>query len=480
MSDLVIAVKNVSKAYRMWESPSARLTVPLMETAAKMLPGGQALRTRAASRYRDFWALKDISFELKRGEAIGIIGRNGSGKSTLLQIIAGTLQPTRGEVQVTGRVAALLELGSGFNPDFTGRENVHLSAAVLGLSRAEIDARFDEIAAFAEIGEFMDQPVKTYSSGMMVRLAFAVNTCVDPDILMVDEALSVGDAPFQAKCFRRLRQLIDKGVSLLFVSHDIGTVRSICSRALWLKEGNTEMWGEAKPVAREYEKFCWREQGVVLDSKVKEAAIASAAPVASPAKPLGTPATSSPVPIPAALFAENKEYQAARARSRYGTGQISITNLVLTNPAHELTTSFEYADVATIWVLLEIKEAASSECVVSFLLRDLKGNPVIATQDVTIRRRIDGQPGQRLVARTTFPLPLHHQKYVLHVAVFGFKNGLVHMAGQYDFNNAVLWDVVDEAIFLEVRPCAIMPLSGPVHLDRPVEIIAIPPTPNPP
>ncbi|MBI2813932.1 MAG: ABC transporter ATP-binding protein [Opitutae bacterium] len=464
-----ITAHHLSKAYRIWTDPSQRLFSPLLAETGRLLPGGlgRGLQRRAAAGYRDFFALTDVSFEVKRGEAVGIVGRNGAGKSTLLQLIAGTLQPSAGSIEVNGRVAALLELGAGFNPDFTGRENVHLSAAVLGLSRQETESRFDEIAAFADIGDFLDQPVKTYSSGMMMRLAFAVNTCVDPDILIVDEALSVGDAPFQAKCFRRLRQLIEKGVSLLFVSHDLSTVRSICSRALWLKNGRPEIWGEAKQVAREYEKFCWQEQGVVLNGAEENR---SKAPIYNP--PAASVATEQ-VQAPAALFASNAPYAAMRERSRYGTGHVSINNVVMTNPAGEPATMFEYADTVTIWVLIEVKQPVATECVISFLLRDLKGNPVIATQDVTIRRRMDGPAGQRFVARTTLPLPLHHQKYVLHVATFGFKNGLVHTDGRYDFGNAVLWDVIEEAAILEVRTCPAMPLSGPVHLDRPVEITAL-------
>ena len=475
-SKVAISVTGLSKAYRIWRDPAQRLISPLLTEASVWMPQALSKRVqaRATAGYRDFFALKDVSFEVKRGEAVGIVGRNGAGKSTLLQIIAGTLQPTSGECHVNGRVAALLELGAGFNPDFTGQENVYLSGAVLGLSKAEVTARFDEIAAFADIGEFIEQPVKTYSSGMLMRLAFAVNTCVDPDILIVDEALSVGDAPFQAKCFRRLRQLIDKGVTILFVSHDIGTVRSICSRAQWLKNGQPELWDEAKVVAKEYEKFCWREQGVVLDSSSQSTAITPTALLpTSSMSALETPARAK-IPVPAALFDQGTAFAAMRERSRYGTGQVSITNVVLTNPAGELTTAFDYADVVTIWVLIEVKQPVSSQCVVSFLLRDLKGNPVIATQDVTIRRKIAGISGQRFVAHTTLPVPLHHQKYVLHVAVFGFRNGLVHTEGRYDFNNAVLWDVVDEAIILEVRTCPTMPLSGPVHLDRPVEITEIP------
>ncbi len=257
MSDPVISVENVSKAYRIWENPSARLTAPLLETTAAALRGVPArwLKDKAAKSYRDFWALKDVSFELRRGESIGIIGRNGSGKSTLLQIIAGTLQPTEGTVKVNGRVAALLELGSGFNPEFTGRENVHLNGAVLGLSRSEVEAKFAEVTAFADIGDFIDQPVKTYSSGMMIRLAFAVAVTVEPDILIVDEALSVGDVFFQQKCFKRVREMLSSGVSLLFVSHDTGAVQNLCDRAILLGQGKPIFSGPPEEAVSRYFAF---------------------------------------------------------------------------------------------------------------------------------------------------------------------------------------------------------------------------------
>src|SRR3990167_2532409 len=196
-SETAIKITNLSKCYHIYDKPHDRLLQMLMRGRKQY--------------YREFWALNDVSFEIKKGETVGIIGRNGSGKSTLLQMICGTLNPTKGQVETHGRIAALLELGSGFNPEFTGRENVYMNASVLGLSNEEIDARFDDIAAFADIGEFIEQPVKTYSSGMMVRLAFAVIAHVDADILVIDEALSVGDAFFTQKCMRFLRKFMEKG-----------------------------------------------------------------------------------------------------------------------------------------------------------------------------------------------------------------------------------------------------------------------------
>ena len=256
MSDPIISVEALTKAYRIWAHPSARLKSPLLETATKFLPPRtpfrRALAARAARGFRDFYALREVSFSVRRGEATGIIGRNGSGKSTLLQLIAGTLTPTAGRVDVQGRVSALLELGSGFNPDFTGRENVYLNGAILGLSRRQIDARYPAIAAFAEIDEFLDQPVKTYSSGMMMRLAFAVAVNVDPDLLIVDEALSVGDVFFTQKCFERIREILQRGATLIFVSHDMAAVQNLCDRALLLHHGRLAFDGRPDDCVARY------------------------------------------------------------------------------------------------------------------------------------------------------------------------------------------------------------------------------------
>jgi lipopolysaccharide transport system ATP-binding protein len=246
-NDVAIRVQNLAKCYQLYAAPRDRLKQFAVPRLQRLL--GQEAR----QYFREFWALRDISFEVKRGEALGIIGKNGSGKSTLLQIIAGTLTPTNGEVQVNGRVAALLELGSGFNPEFTGRENVYLNGSILGFTRDQMDHRIEEIAAFADIGQFMDQPVKHYSSGMFVRLAFAVQACVEPDILIIDEALSVGDIFFQQKCHARMEELLAGDTALLFVSHDMGAIEKYCSTALLLNHGQTSFYGKPSlAVARYY------------------------------------------------------------------------------------------------------------------------------------------------------------------------------------------------------------------------------------
>ncbi|WP_373922436.1 ABC transporter ATP-binding protein [Duganella sp. Root198D2] len=244
-SDIAIKVEHLSKCFQIYDKPRDRLK--------------QMLARNRKQYFREFWALRDVSFEIKRGETVGIVGRNGSGKSTLLQIICGTLNPTKGSVQTFGRIAALLELGSGFNPEFNGRENVYMNAAVLGLAQDEIDARFNDIVAFADIGDFIEQPVKTYSSGMMVRLAFAVAINVDPEILIVDEALSVGDELFQRKCFSRIEAIRAKGATILFVSHSGGTVVDLCDRAILLDAGEHLAIGAPKQIVGWYQKLMYAE-----------------------------------------------------------------------------------------------------------------------------------------------------------------------------------------------------------------------------
>ncbi|MDD5410226.1 MAG: ABC transporter ATP-binding protein [Methylobacter sp.] len=245
-NDIAIRVSNLSKCYHIYDAPRDRLK-------QFVLPRLQRLARQPSKQYfREFWALKDVSFEVKKGETVGIIGRNGSGKSTLLQMICGTLNPTSGSIQTNGRIAALLELGSGFNPEFTGRENVYMNAAVLGLNQSEVDERFEEITEFAGIGEFIDQPVKTYSSGMTVRLAFAISVCVEPDILIVDEALAVGDAAFQFKCMERLQSLTQSGTTLLFVSHDMSMVKNFCESAIYLQSGSKRVQGSPEEIAELY------------------------------------------------------------------------------------------------------------------------------------------------------------------------------------------------------------------------------------
>lgn len=251
--EAIISLDNVNKMFPIYKSPHYRFLQMLSPARDK------------ERWYKKFLALRDISIEIGRGETFGIVGRNGSGKSTLLQIICGILSPTSGTVGVKGRIAALLELGAGFNPEFTGRENVFLNGTVLGLTKEEVGERFDEIAAFADIGDYIDQPVKSYSSGMYVRLAFAVAIHVTPDILIIDEALSVGDEAFQRKCFARINSLRDSGVTILFVSHSAGIVTELCNRALLLDRGEVLALGPPREVVAKYHKMLFAPQDKVAE-----------------------------------------------------------------------------------------------------------------------------------------------------------------------------------------------------------------------
>lgn len=242
--EYAVEINGVSKCFFVYKKPADRLKQFIFPR----------IGLRNKRYYSEFWAVNNVSLKVKPGETVAIIGRNGSGKSTLLQMICGTLNPTMGSIKVNGKIAALLELGSGFNPEFTGRENVYLNASVYGLSRNEIDEKFPEIVKFADIGEFIDQPVKTYSSGMYVRLAFAVIAHVDADVLVIDEALAVGDAVFTQKCMRFIRNFQKKG-TLLFVSHDMSSVQNLCEKALWINKGNTISYGSSKDIADDYLKF---------------------------------------------------------------------------------------------------------------------------------------------------------------------------------------------------------------------------------
>ena len=260
-SEVVITVKNLSKSYHIYSHPRDRLKQFILPRLRRVLglPPKQYCH--------DFWALRDISFEVKRGETIGVIGQNGSGKSTLLQMISGTLTPSSGEIAISGKITALLELGAGFNPEFSGRENVFLNAAIFGIPRETIEQKFEEIAAFADIGDFIEQPVKTYSSGMYARLAFAVATALDPEILVVDEILSVGDVFFQARCMRKLDEFRERGGTVFFVTHDTYSVERICTRAIVLNKGRKVFEGGTADAVNVYYKMS-REEPVAASSSL--------------------------------------------------------------------------------------------------------------------------------------------------------------------------------------------------------------------
>jgi lipopolysaccharide transport system ATP-binding protein len=452
-SDPIITVDNLSKAYRIWETPAARLKSPLLTGAASMFPKNsaphRALHARAARGWRDFYALHDVSFTVRRGEAVGIIGRNGSGKSTLLQIIAGTLQPTAGKVHVAGRVNALLELGSGFNPDFTGRENVYLAGAILGFSERQINERFITITAFADIGDFIDQPVKTYSSGMMMRLAFAVQTTTEPNILIIDEALSVGDAPFQAKCFARLRHLQDRGCTILFVSHDVGVVRSFCQKAIWIKQGRIEAQGNVSSACDTYQRECERATGIEI-AEYSPSSTSLASNTAGPTQQTW-------------LAADRTVFEHNASLQRIGNGPLKMHNFFLVNERVGRTSAFHWDETVTAVCIITAPNGYKGYFQIGVLCKNLQGIEILSTSDRTHSHELDLLPGETQVVTLRFRLPLRGGKYYICTGLFTFPSDARFPHGTYDFTRSTLNDRVEFAAFIEIEPQFNLSIYGPVH-----------------
>ena len=387
--DVVISVKNVSKCFEMYEKPVHRLYQTLCAGKKKF--------------YKEFWALKDIDLEVRRGECVGIIGRNGAGKSTLLQIITGTLAPTSGAVDIKGRVAALLELGSGFNPEFTGRENVYLNAAILGLTREETDARFAEIEGFADIGDFINQPVKTYSSGMMVRLAFAVNAFVEPDVLIVDEALAVGDVAFQYKCYQKMRSILaDKNKVVVFVTHDMSTVKTFCTRVYWLNRGCVEAVGSPLQIVERYLAYmCGSASPPTQGTK----------PEPSQTEERGEADVLLPV-LPSALS--------------NGAGGAEITHVGLFDENGRRLQ--QVSGTQRVRLLFRFKAEAEIETpLVAFHLTDRKGTSILGSNNTVTEDTFEAIPaGASRLVTFEFTLPeLQNDEYLFLLAVNSFKNGVI-------------------------------------------------------
>jgi lipopolysaccharide transport system ATP-binding protein len=402
-SDVAITVKGLGKSYRIYERPADRLKQTL---AAKLHRALGTLR-RTASRppvyFREFWALQDVSFDIRRGETVGIIGRNGSGKSTLLQLICGTLTPSQGELEVHGRVAALLELGAGFNPEFTGRENVYMNGTILGLSKEQIDARYEDIVAFADIGEFIDQPVKTYSSGMFVRLAFAVIAHVDADILIIDEALAVGDAVFTQKCMRFLRRFKESG-TVLFVSHDISAVVNLCQRAIWLDKGHLKMAGTAKAVCEAYQQSVFEEQHG--PSAISQSRSASGQEAPSDDRRSGAASIPASASAPAALAIEQFHFDPDRPG--FGAGGIVITDVGLLD-SQELPLNRLVEGLETVIVSVRCRAKQDVEGpIVGFYIKDRLGQTLFGenTYQTRLMNPLSLKKGQSFVSRFAFTMPI--------------------------------------------------------------------------
>lgn len=417
MGEAVISLKNVSKCFKRYARPVDRLKELL-------LPG--------KIRSEKFWALQPLNLEIHKGETLGIIGQNGSGKSTLLQMIAGTLQPTTGEIAVKGRVSALLELGSGFNPEFTGRQNVFFNGRILGLTQAEIAARFDDIASFADIGDFIDQPVKTYSSGMFVRLAFAVAVNVSAEILIVDEALAVGDVIFQYRCMRRMKELMDSGITTLFVSHDPGAVRTLCNRAILLHQGKLVSSGRPEQLMNQYVKM-------MTDLELERSN--------QPAK------QSSPRSLNSQL-----DTTADFSRARRGSQTIQIMSVSLLDQTGETTEplpTVTFGELATIRIKLKASSSVP-ELIVGFFICNKNGVELLGTN--TLEEGLQLKPlsaDDQLTVEFRLKIPLRPDAYSLTVAC---TESMV----------AVTSDWIENVLVFQVLP----PIDGRrIHalVDHPIE-----------
>lgn len=386
-TEYAIEVNGLGKCYQIYDKPSDRLK--------QMLVRGRK------QYYKEFWALKDVSFKIKKGETVGIIGRNGSGKSTLLQMICGTLNPTGGEVKVNGRVAALLELGAGFNPEFSGVENVYMAASLYGLTKEEVDHRFDAITTFADIGDHIHQPVKTYSSGMYVRLAFAVIAHVDADILVVDEALAVGDAVFTQKCMRFIRKFRENG-TLLFVSHDMGSVLNLCEQAVWLHAGQTRQTGPAKDISEAYLQYTLQE---VYGQEAQLQAIEQKTNKTNTVDTSFLDDQSPALDYQTQLTVQNNLSEANGWKS--GAGEIISVNLAILGGNADDGDVLKGGEMVKMTVEAMAHEDMARP-ILGFLVRDRLGQDLLGenTLPFTNQQALPVQAGERFTAEFTFRLPM--------------------------------------------------------------------------
>lgn len=433
-NDIAIRVQGLSKCYGIYTNPRDRLK-------QFILPRLQRLIGQAPKQYfREFWALKDVSFEIKKGETVGIIGRNGSGKSTLLQMICGTLSPTSGSIQTNGRIAALLELGSGFNPEFTGRENVYMNASVLGLSNEEIDARFDDIAAFADIGQFIEQPVKTYSSGMYVRLAFAVIAHVDADILVVDEALAVGDAVFTQKCMRFIRRFQENG-SLIFVSHDTASVQNLCKSGIWLKNGRIEQAGTAKSVSESYLQYTLQE---IYGDELKLISVAPDA-IGDEASTEGTALEMEPtraIDYGAVASVRNN----IDAANGWKTGKAEIVSVALTRLSPGPEGVFEGGERVRMTLRAKAHEPLQNP-ILGFLVRDRLGQDLFGENTLPFTNRVPTQIGSGMTFEGVFEFILPMLPNGQYAVMASVANGDLHSNVQHHWmHNALIINVSSSKI----------------------------------
>ena len=396
MSEIAIRAENLSKAYKIYERDIDRLK--------------EALHPFHRRYSKDFYALRDINFEIKRGENVGLVGRNGAGKSTLLKIITGVITPTTGKIEVHGRIASLLELGAGFNPEMTGIENIYMNGVLVGHSREAMDAKLDDIVSFADIGEFINQPVKTYSSGMFARLAFAVNAFVEPDVLIIDEALSVGDAFFQSKCMDKMRTLIDGGVTVLFVSHDTYAVKNICQRAFFLQAGKIVMDAPAKDVVEYYRSLLMQAQGEPSSDQIdrRGTLIDKFRESTANAPPAGFEVEISSAKLQTGVetFQKNASYQ------RIQDGRASFENVQLLNLNGELITEVIFGQEVILRMVVKFHEDV--ECLgMGYHIRNSTGLDLIYTDSRfnDTKAILDARRGETYVSAWKFKVELRQELY---------------------------------------------------------------------
>ncbi len=429
-----VVVDGVGKCYQIYERPQDRLKQALLPRM------GRLIGLKRPNYFREFWALREVSLTVARGETVGIIGRNGSGKSTLLQIVCGTLSPTQGRVSMSGRVAALLELGSGFNPEFTGRENVHMNGAILGMTPGEVAAKYDDIVAFADIGDFIEQPVKTYSSGMYVRLAFAVIAHADADVLVIDEALSVGDVFFSQKCMRFLRQFQEHG-TVLFVSHDAGAMVNLCDRVLWMDDGRMVMDGPAKQVCEAYLASTYGHRPRSIATNAADASGAEA--VAATLQESGLDADGDAFD-PLLDHSRMRVFRFDPAQAGFGDGGASIVAAQLENSNGEPLVQVDGG--AIVRLLLRARAHRDiAQPIVGFFFKDRLGQHLFGTNTY-----IDGAPaappaaaGQSMEAVFEFRMPyLPAGRYTVDVAVAD-GTAFDHIQAAWVYDGLVLESVCD-------------------------------------
>ena len=413
-SDIVLTATGLGKRYEIYEHPRDRL-MQLLWRGRKTL-------------YREHWALRNVSFQVRRGQMVGVIGRNGSGKSTLLQLVAGVLSPTEGRVESVGRIAALLELGAGFHPEFSGRDNVFLNAQILGLARAQVAARFDEIADFADIGDAIDQPVKTYSSGMVVRLAFAVAAHVEPDILIVDEALAVGDLSFQARCLDRIKTLRDSGVSTLFVTHDLGTFQALCDYGYLLDDGTLMSEGEPDHLAAQYYNLS-QEHEMRRQRRVATHAPAGRVPGAEDESAAAGGAEPSADGSHSSIDEARQEIASKKASAeyRFGTHDAVIEAYRLLDAQDHPCTALRVGE--RFAVELDVKVAtALPDLTAAIVFRNAQGQNLFGANT-----RYDGpvpievKPGERYRIRMEMEMRLNPGEYLLHLGLAECRSDHVYV-----------------------------------------------------